>query len=85
MLLSGIGIIGTYLWTKLSFYASNLSIQNKKYYTLGVIVFLIINLLNSMWLRPFYELSVLIWMISLNIIFSNYDKQDKEKREKIEL
>lgn len=82
MLLSGIGIIGTYLWTKLCFYTSNLLIQNKKYYTLGVIVFLIINLLNSMWLRPFYELSVIMWMIPLNFIFTDDNKQEKEKRKK---
>lgn len=71
MLLSGVGLVGSYLWTRISFYSSKMKIENKdkKYYTMSILIFLLVNMVNSMWLRPFYELSVIVWMISLNIIF----------------
>lgn len=43
------------------------------------------NLLNSMWLRPFYEFSILIWMISLNMIFKTKVEENKIKDESIKI
>lgn len=72
MLLSGIGIVGTYLWSKIYFFSNTykrvFGISNR-IYLLSFIMFMSINMLNSLGLRPFYELSAIVAAISLNFIF----------------
>lgn len=72
MLLSGIGIIGTYLWSKIYFFSNTYKRVfgiNNRIYLLSFIMFMSINMLNSLGLRPFYELSAIVVAICLNFIF----------------
>lgn len=72
MLLSGIGIVGTYLWSKIYFFSNTYKRvfgENNKIFLLSFIIFMSINMLNSLGLRPFYELSAIVVAICLNFIF----------------
>ncbi len=85
MLLAGIGLVGTYFWIKYVFYSlkANLSNVNRKYYKLAIAIWLLINMLNSMGLRVFYELSSIILMEAFTIIFSNSIKNMKIGRKEL--
>ncbi|MGG7198604.1 hypothetical protein ACQPUI_18045 [Clostridium butyricum] len=71
MLLSSIGILGTYLWISFTFFSSSIikNITNKKYYILAISVWMLTNMLNSLGLRPFYEFSTIMLMISFVFLF----------------
>ena len=73
MLLAGIGVLGSYFWTKYIFFSlkNNLCNVNRIYYDLAIVTWFLINMLNSMGLRPFYELSSVFLMEAFIIIFSS--------------
>ena len=73
VLLTDIGIIGTYFWVKFNFHCIPLKaelIPAKKLYAICVLLYLIINMLNSMGLRPFYDFSLTLFVIGMIFLFS---------------
>ena len=82
MMISGIGIIGVFFWTKYYFYTSPLYVENrvsqyKFHYLLVIIVYFLINSLNSISLRPFYDSTVMAFVICLCSLFKSFTKQKK--------
>lgn len=71
MMLSGVGLIGLFLWIKFffSFVRNKFSLVNKTYFRISVAVFLLVNVLNSLALRPFYEFHTFILAISFAVMF----------------
>lgn len=72
MMLSGVGLIGIAIWVR--FFFSNIrnrfSFINKGYFRMSVILFLAINMLNSLALRPFYEFHTFFIAISFVVFYS---------------
>lgn len=70
MLFSGMGIVGTYLYIKFLCYSARIdkNSYNKQIYDTCVVVYLLMNLLNSLSLRPFYETWVLLLFLSFRFI-----------------
>lgn len=73
MMLSGAGILGTLYWIKSVFYAkiqgfNDKCILNSEYLAV-VLVWFMINMLNSMGLRPFYEISTLVLVLVFRNLF----------------
>ena len=83
MLLAGVGILGMLFWFKVVFYGKISGFNNKYLYKsgyLGVIsIWFMINMLNSMGLRPFYEMSALI----LVLVFRNLFGEKVNEKDKI--
>lgn len=78
MLFSGIGLIGVFCWTKYYYYTTPLyqMVSPSKYlYFVCVIIYLLVNLLNSLDLRPFYDTTLLTIIVSFNFIFSSYTRK----------
>lgn len=77
MLLAGTGIIGTISWVIMVCFSNEkiLDRVNKKYYILAIVLWLMINCLNSLGLRPFYEFTTIVLIVSLAQIFS-YEKEE---------
>lgn len=76
MLLAGTGIVGTLLWLKFSFFqsiefVSDVKVKVNKYYIWAITIWMGVNLLNSLGLRPFYEITTFVLMISFRILFLN--------------
>lgn len=71
MMLAGTGIFGVYYWTKFTFSTRSMITThlNTKYFNYSVLVFLFINLFNSLGLRPFFELHSFLFAISLRSLF----------------
>lgn len=71
--LASVGLIGLFIWIKFYFLINPLRLkyvpQNRCFY-IGILLYLLINLLNSMQYRPFYELSIFLIAISLCYLFS---------------
>jgi len=67
MLLSGCGIVGTFLYLRNMFWWKSLElpIRNKGLYASLIVVYLAFTLLNSLSLRPYYE----CWCIMLVVLF----------------
>lgn len=75
MLFSGIGIIGVYYWTKFYFYTNTLykgMNPQKELYAFAIFLYFLINSLNSLNLRPFYDTTLLLVIISYTFLFSDY-------------
>lgn len=83
MLLAGVGILGTLCWFKVIFYGRISGFNNKCLYKSGylevVSIWFMVNMLNSMALRPFYELSTFI----LVLVFRNLFGERFNEKEKI--
>lgn len=76
MLLSGLGVVGTYFWSKTYFFSQYLKKNFGKMtnsYKYSYFMFMGVNLLNSQGVRPFYELSAIVVIISLTFIFCKYE------------
>lgn len=73
LLISGIGFFGLYVWTKFAFYSIPLKrmvLPKSHFYIYAILLYLTINLFNSLSLRPFYDLSLFSTVISFILIFS---------------
>lgn len=72
MLLSGIGVVGTYLWVRFMFFTGyikrNIHIHRKIYMS-AVILFLFVNTFSSLFLRPFYELPFVMISYSFCLLY----------------
>lgn len=83
MLLAGVGIIGTFYWFKVVFYSQITGISSKYLrksgYLEAIVIWFIINMLNSMGLRPFYEVSTLV----LVLVFRNLFGEKIDEKNKI--
>ncbi len=71
MMLCGVGVIGLFFWTKFffSFLVSQFERINLKYLKWVILIFLLVNSLNSLALRPYYELHTYILAIALVTLF----------------
>lgn len=83
MLLAGVGTLGTLCWFKVVFYGKISGFNNKYLYKSGYLavisIWFMINMLNSMGLRPFYEMSALI----LVLVFRNLFGEKVNEKDKI--
>lgn len=81
MFIADVGIIGLILWIRFYFYACplvrNLWI-NQRAYIVGIIIYIVLNLTNSINLRPFYELTSIAYVLCCCFIFS-MRKIDKKR------
>lgn len=76
LLLEGIGIVGVYFWTRCYFFLCPLKqvlTPQKTLFLLSIIIFFCVNLLNSLVLRPFYELTAYTMAICFIFIFSPFN------------
>ena len=81
MFLADVGIVGLILWIRFYFYGCPLVYDlliNKRAYIMGILIYILLNLTNSINLRPFYELTSIAYVICCCFIFS-MDKLDKKK------
>lgn len=85
MLLCGVGLVGTFLWIYFScFSCRSLIIQTDKfYYKLCILIWIVGNLLNSLGLRPFYEMTTFCIMIALSIIFISRNQSNNQSSKNI--
>ena len=73
MLLSGGGIISTLLWVKFNFLLERIKISYE--YVAVILVFLLVNIFNSLSLRPFFDISAIVFSSSMIVIFSLKEKK----------
>lgn len=66
MLLSGAGIISVFLWIRFNFLFKK--IKKTYEYTIVIIIFLIVNTFNSLALRPFFDISAILFSLSIIIL-----------------
>lgn len=77
MILCGIGYIGSYLWFKMMIVKSKfIRIMDINGTLLIGVMYFIINLTNSLWLRPFYEMSAIICLYSMTILYNYKNRKD---------
>lgn len=77
MILCGIGYIGSYLWFKMMIVKSKfIKIMDINGTLLIGVMYFIINLTNSLWLRPFYEMSAIICLYSMTILYNYKNRKD---------
>lgn len=71
MMLSGVGLVGVYYWVELNFAVNKIltSNINRMYFNCSIMLFLFVNLFNSLGLRPFYEMHSFLFAISISLIF----------------
>jgi len=71
MMLCGVGILGLYMWIKVFFsmMRNRFWEVNLKYWRASIFIFLFVNLLNSLGLRPFYEFHTFLLVISFMILY----------------
>lgn len=67
MLLSGGGVVTTLMWARVNFLLGRLKITYE--YVIVIIVFLAINIFNSLSFRPFFDISALVFSLSIITIF----------------
>lgn len=83
MMLAGTGLLGMLYWIKVVFYGKISGFNNKclsnSGYLAVILVWFMINMLNSMGLRPFYEISTLI----LVLVFRNLFGEKFNEKERI--
>ena len=80
MFLSGIGIVGVYYWTKFYFFTFSIykARNGHKYIYLALIlIYFLVNLLNSVGLRPFYDMSLITVIVCYNIIIMSTSIKSK--------
>ena len=85
MLLCGCGIIGTYFYIKIMFSAKrddNLRI-NTSIYLSCIFIFLLMNLLNSLGLRPFYELWTILLSYAIRFISVSSNNRSSNNHHKL--
>lgn len=72
LLLSGIGVMGLYVWTYFVFYTIPLKMYARpvsRLFACSIIIYLGVNIFNSLALRPFYDLTLFIIVVSFLFIF----------------
>lgn len=82
MILVGVGLLGTLYWLKVVFYGKISGFNNKYFSNSGylsvIIIWFMINMLNSMGLRPFYEISTLILVLVFRNLFGEKINEKKK-------
>jgi hypothetical protein len=72
MMLCGVGVLGLYVWIKtfFSFLKTRFYDVNALYLNIAIFIFLFVNALNSLGLRPFYEFHTFLLAIAFMFLFS---------------
>ena len=74
--LASVGIIGLYFWIKAYFYScplKQLLCPKPNLYLLSIMIYLLVNMLNSLGIRPFYNTTLLLVVFCFCFIFSTND------------